>query len=1167
MNDRRAELLDVIGSVRRRWRQRLALRGVVAVVAGTLVALFLSASSLEALRFSPAAIVAFRVIAAVVFAALVWYFLARPVRRRVSDSQVAMYLEERDPSLEAAILSAVEASSGSEFAASHSPHLVDRLVERAIEQCRTAEDGHAVDRQALRRHAMTLGGVLAAAALLIVVGPAYLRSGLSALLVVYRSAAAASPYNIEVQPGDAKVPRGSDQSVRARLLGFEAGEATLNVRSSAGASFERIPLVAGSDPAVFEGMLFHVETTTEYFVESNGVHSPTFSLSVLDLPTVDRLELEYHFPAYTGLPPQRVEFGGDVAALRGTEVRMRVVPSMKTPGGKVLVNESGSGPLTPAPDGSLSGGFTIDQQGFYRIELTGPNGERVEASPKYTIDVLEDQPPIVAFTKPGRDSSASPVEEVFLEARADDDFGIRQLQLVYTVNGSQEQTVTLFGGGRTLQEVTAGHTLFLEELGLEPGDFVSYYARAIDNSAAGGSRTTTSDIYFVQIRPFRRDFRAAQSAAGMGAGSGSEVGQLSQQQREIVAATFNVVRDRAKMPADKFREDVVFLTLAQAKLREQVDELVGKLQARLGVVDSEFRKIAELLPKASAEMRSAEGQLKAQQAKDALVPEQGALKYLQEAEQLYEMQVAASQGGGGGSGQSALADDLADLFELELDKLANQYEMEKRAEQQAGDRSVDELAAKLKELARRQMQEAERQRRLAAAGQNQSGGGSGASQRQLAEELEEAARRLQQLTREQQRPEFAEAARRMQEAAQAMRQAAASGAQDGGALANAALDKLREAQRLLERNQSGRTERDIRNAQRQAEELAEEQRDITSQVNSLDQDGGDRQARAQGLGQRKDAMDAKVADLQKQLERLANDTRRDQREASRRLDEAANSIRDKRVREKIRYSRNALQGPPSDYARAMEEDIGANLNALEQKIGDAAAALGEAQKQDALARAVDKTGDLVRSLRSLDERMRQDRSESGQASGGQPGRRGQQGQQGQEGQQGQGQEGRGQEGQNGQGEGRTAQGGRFGNPNGPYNGSPQLGGSGDARSWGYGPWNHDDIRQFRREFREWAADAERLRRELAAAGVNPRELDEILRGLRGLDDERLYADPRGLEKLQAAALERLQKFEFELRKQVDPDRGTLALSASDEVPAGFREAIEEYYRQLAKKSR
>ena len=123
-----------------------------------------------------------------------------------------------------------------------------------------------------------------------------------------------------------------------------------------------------------------------------------------------------------------------------------------------------------------------------------------------------------------------------------------------------------------------------------------------------GPKTATSDIYFVQIRPFQQGLQAGAVAGGGGGGGGGgqQVGQLSQQQREIVAATFNVVRDKAKTKPDKFRENVVFLNLAQAKLREQVEELVGKMKARLGDVDRGFKKIAEVLPKAAAEMKTAE---------------------------------------------------------------------------------------------------------------------------------------------------------------------------------------------------------------------------------------------------------------------------------------------------------------------------------------------------------------------------------------------------------------------------------------------------------------------------------------------------------------------------------------------------------------------------------
>lgn len=1181
--DHRNELVEVIRGVRKGWRRRLALRGAVVVLAGTIFALLLSASGLESLRFAPSAIIAFRFAAFIVFAGLMYWWFVRPMRRQVSDAQVAMYLEEANPQLEAAIISAIEAAGLADSPDSpHSPRLVEKLVEQAIEQCRAIDAQRSVDFAASRRHLMTLTGVAVVAALVVVLGPAYLRHGLSALLVISRSAEAASPYKIQVTPGNAKVPRGADQPVHARLLGFTSPDAAIMMRATARdaskSTFERVPLIAGSgkDAGTFEGVLFHVDQSTDYYVESNGVRSPVFALAVVDLPTVKQLDLEYRFPAYTGLTPRKVEGGGDVAAIKGTAVFLQITPTMATPSGRVLLDDGSAAPLQKQGDGTLTGTFDILRQGFYRIVLKGPHGEDVDASPQYTIDVIDDQPPTVSFSKPGRDTQASPVEELFLEARAEDDYGVKQLQLFYSANGGAPKTVNLFGGPKALQEVTASHTIYLEELGLKPGDFVSYYAKATDTDAVAGPKTATSDIYFVQIRPFKKDYKAAQSQAMMGGGGGGgqqNVGQLSQQQREIVAATFNAVRDQARTKPEKFRENIVFLNLAQAKLREQVEELVGKIEARIGHVDKGFSDIADLLPKAVTEMKAAEGDLKAMKAEGALSPEQRALKLLQEAEQQYEVQVAMQQGGGGGGGgQNAMAEDLADLFELELDKLANQYEMQQRAEQQGGDRQVDEIVEKLKELARRQQQEIERQRRLAQQAQG-SGSGSGAAQRALADELEKTARQLQQLTRDKQRPDVSDAVRRLQDAADAMRRAAANGTSDGGAQATEALARLREAQQKLERNQAGRGERDLQRAQREADELASEQKQVTKDVNGLDEAGAGRTEKAQAIGQRKDAMDAKVADLQKELEQLANQMRGDEKDAARKLDEAAGTIRDKRIREMIRYSKNTLTSG-GQSARGMEETLGTNLDALSKKIGDASAAMGKQAKQDSLARAAEKARDLVRGMESLDQRMRAQQQAGSRSQGSQGSQ--QQGQQGAQGSRGARSAQGSQSGQasSGNADGSSAgsnAGGATDGPNGARGGAYGGPYGGYGRTWGggwYGGyWNPDDVRQFRRDYREWANDAEALRRQLQASGVSNKDLDDIIRDLYRFDNDRLYADPNGLAMLQAQVTDKLKKFEFNLRRKADsagPD--SLSLSGSDQVPEGFRQAIEEYYRSLAKKT-
>ena len=67
-------------------------------------------------------------------AASIGWFLVRPLRRQVTDEQVALYLEEREPSLQASLISAVEASR--EGRAWQSSALVGKLVQQAIESAR-----------------------------------------------------------------------------------------------------------------------------------------------------------------------------------------------------------------------------------------------------------------------------------------------------------------------------------------------------------------------------------------------------------------------------------------------------------------------------------------------------------------------------------------------------------------------------------------------------------------------------------------------------------------------------------------------------------------------------------------------------------------------------------------------------------------------------------------------------------------------------------------------------------------------------------------------------------------------------------------------------------------------------------------------------------------------
>lgn len=1150
----RERLRSVIRGVRRRWRARLLVRGGAVVMAALLVALLVSVAGLEATRFSPGAVLAFRWATwGAVVAAFGWY-VVRPLARRVTDEQVALYLEEHEPSLKASVLGAVEAErDGRDL----SPALLDELVTRAVAQARAVKDGRRIDQPALYRASGALTALTLATLALLLFGPLGFRQGATALLP-NRNVASVNPYAILVAPGDLTVARGSDQFIEAELVGFTSQDVTLVTRGEGDAEGRRLSMIPRTDSDGYEVLLVGLEDGLDYYVESDGVRSPTYRIAVVDLPYVDRMDHEYRFPGYTGLPVRTVQGAGDIAVLAGTTVTLTIHPTLGTPAGRLLVDGDEPQELMVEADGTLTGTFTVNRRGFYRIELALADGTFVSASPEYTIDLLADQPPGISITRPGRDTPASPIEEVYLEAEADDDYGIDELLLVYSVNGGAEDTVAMYSSsGRPLSTVTAGHTLYLEDYEVEPGDLVSYYAVTRDLRQGPGVEVV-SDIYFVNVQPFRRDFRQAEQQGGQmqGGQQGQREESLSELQKQVVAATFNLVRDRERYAEGDFTESLTAVALAQGRVREQVATLAERMTNRgLTAAEERFKEIAGMLPEAITAMAEAEARLRAGEPRDALAPEQRALRVIQKAEETYERYVGQEQpqGGGGGGQGGADAQDLADLFELELDQLQNQYETVQRGERRQANEEVDQLLEQLRELARRQEQEAERQRSRAARQQGSAAAGGGASaqsQRGLADEAEEAARQLQRLARETGDRELQETARELQEAADAMRRAAANAGDAGSAEAQRAVERLQDARRRLQQDRETRLEEDVRSALDRVRDLQARQREMQEELRDAPADPRERREALGEMVAEKGEMAREALELRQELTRLSQEARARDQEAARELAEAADAIDQEKLVEKIQYSRGVVEMREPEFARIGEEGIQASLDVLEEALREAVEAADRSAERQGLAETLDDARDLQDRMASLERRLRA----PGQ---GQPGQGEQSAQEGQRGQEGQPPERTGQAGQTGGGaagaQGRT--------PGTPQGGDPQgTGAVGGMR----GPLSPEEVRQFQRELQERLRDAGELRDALRGQGQEVGEMDEALDALRRLQDPEVLRDLPQVALLQEVIRESLGRLEFSLRREVRGDGAPAALGGAEAIPDGFRRLVEEYYRRLAR---
>ena len=139
---------------------------------------------------------------------------------------------------------------------------------------------------------------------------------------------------------------------------------------------------------------------------------------------------------------------------------------------------------------------------------------------------------------------------------------------------------------------------------------------------------------------------------------------------------------------------------------EQAQTLTERTRARqLTRQDEDIARFVESMERAIQSMHPTADYLASVELQEAIQPAQEALQYLLQAESVFtDMQISQQQGGGGGGGGGRASEDLAEMFELEMDMEQNQYETGESASPQAQQEQMSDIMDQLEELARRQEQ-------------------------------------------------------------------------------------------------------------------------------------------------------------------------------------------------------------------------------------------------------------------------------------------------------------------------------------------------------------------------------------------------------------------------------------------------------------------------------
>jgi hypothetical protein len=1130
---------EYLDSFTRRLKKLVVARGVAAMAVAALAVSLLAVTTAVRAGFPDDYMITARVVLAACIGGLAYYFFVL-LRRRI-DAESAHDIETKTPAFGGRVEAYVDtrdaanpmrellAEESLDIAAHHSP--VNQVAPREF------------------HYAWSSAGVALAVLLLVAIaGPGNYSYGVRDLWVGWAFPGLLPPQSIEVSPGDDGIRLGGTVRVQASMQGFDPADAFVHASFGDG-EWQEVPMSQDEDG--FEFTFFSVRQPLEYFVSANNVRSPTFQVHVVDLPNVENLSLTYRYPDWTGRDPEVHDPGGDIRAIAETEIELRITTDRPMTPGSVILDDDA---VTLDVDGTTATTtFAVNEDGQYFVAAT-VGGERIRLTDDYFITILDDRAPEIAFARPGRDWSASRIEEVTTRITAEDDFRIDELELRYSLNGGDWESIEL---ASNLDTIEVDHVFFLESLAengeepLAPGDLISYYAVAEDRE-----NSARTDMFFIDVQPFNRRYSQSQQAGGGGQQGGPQ-NEVSQRQREIIISTWNLIREQSdqRRGDDAYVADnAALLSRLQQTLKEQVETLAERAEARqLTASDEEIAEFVEHLYKAAEAMAPAAELLAEIDLEEALLPEQEALQHLLAAEAvLTDINVSMQANNGGGGGQAGR--DLSEMFELEMDLEKNQYETGDNATPNPPEQQMEEAANELEELARRQEQLARNQNRSQTPTPEQRW-----QQEMLRREVEELQRQLEEQSRQQQQAQSSQS----QSGGESSEQQS-SGSQSSESRSSDQEQSEREMDELQRRlssalramNEADEAMRDNGDPESLQRAMDEAQRQLEGARDSA----GEAQQRAMQaavdeLANRAEDLHDAQADLEERIqdavrEVLSEDGDGDPLNSGLSYDEEAEMAAEKRelladIQRLQRDAKSTAQTIEDDQPRVADEirDGVTKLQDMEIEARIAVAAAYIEQGEAVYVAASESA--VTEALRRLREDLRRAEGMISSAADGEPGP--------------------GERMQEALADARTLR--RALQQAGAENGGGVAGiraGGPDDRVESTGE-RVDDLEvapALQQQAQDVSRDVTALLRALSGAGVEARDIDQLRRLASNIRASDFSGNPDVLAREARQALALVEQLELQLAKAVNNDDRGIRSAVNEEIPEQHREIVADYYRKL-----
>ena len=245
----------------------------------------------------------------------------------------------------------------------------------------------------------------------------------------------------------------------------------------------------------FNYLFSNLQQSTSFRLTANGFSSPAYEIRVNLRPSLLHFDVSLNYPAYLHKKNETIDNAGDLTIPAGTVVKW----SFHTQNANGLYFSWGDKNqlLNPVTADLFEHSARIIKTSTYKINPLNALVKNTDSA-SYRISVIADEPPGISVEE--KPDSVS-MKAIYFNGKIQDDHGFSSLHFFYKIGNDKQAHVFSKPVKADLNQTQSDFFYYwnLRELGIKPGDQVTYYFEVADNDEVSGPKKVRSPEHTLNV--------------------------------------------------------------------------------------------------------------------------------------------------------------------------------------------------------------------------------------------------------------------------------------------------------------------------------------------------------------------------------------------------------------------------------------------------------------------------------------------------------------------------------------------------------------------------------------------------------------------------------------------------------------------------------------------